>query len=213
MMTILILDDDQSIRNSLKLYLTEIGFNIEESHCVKEAWEILKTKKIDLILCDVIMPQTDGFTFLSELRLNSKYSLLPVIFLTARGLTQDRILGYKIGCDSYISKPFNIEELVVIIENLLNRYALIRLNIEKKQKNSLSSNLIKRDLKENFTPREQSVLDLVVNGLMNKQIAINLNISIRIVEKYVSRLFIKTKTQNRTELVKYALENNLTELN
>nr|YP_009504531.1 putative OmpR transcriptional regulator [Cyanophora sudae]AWW13649.1 putative OmpR transcriptional regulator [Cyanophora sudae] len=211
MMTILILDDDPSIRSSLKLYLTEIGFNIEESDCVKKAWEILKTKKIDLILCDVIMPQTDGFTFLSELRLNSKYCSLPVIFLTARGLTQDRIFGYKIGCDSYISKPFNIEELVVIIENVLNRYALLRLTIEKKQKNFLGSNNIKIDLKENFTPREQSVLNLVVKGLMNKQIATNLNISIRIVEKYMSRLFIKTKTQNRTELVKYALENNLTE--
>nr|NP_043176.1 putative OmpR transcriptional regulator [Cyanophora paradoxa]P48359.1 RecName: Full=Probable transcriptional regulator ycf29 [Cyanophora paradoxa]AAA81207.1 putative OmpR transcriptional regulator [Cyanophora paradoxa] len=208
MINILILDTDIGIRNSLKLYLTEIGFHVEESTCVDQAWDILKRKKIDLIICDIIMPGMGGFNFLHQLRLNTDYCTLPVILLTTRGLTQDRIIGYKTGCDSYISKPFNIEELVVIIEGVLNRHTLIRLKLEKKQKNSFL--LIKsNNLKINFTPREQSVLNLVVEGLLNKQIAANLNISIRIVEKYVSRLFIKTKTRNRAELVKYALENNL----
>nr|AIU44632.1 putative OmpR transcriptional regulator [Cyanophora paradoxa] len=212
MINILIIDEDISIRYSLKLYLKEIGFHIEESNSIDKAWQILKHKKIDLIICDVLIRQefNNGLNFLYQLRLNTKYCTLPVILLTARGLTQDRILGYKNGCDSYLLKPFNIEELVVIIEGLLNRYTLIRLKSEKKQE--INSFLVQNSnnfLKLNFTPREQSVLNLVVEGLMNKQIAAKLNISVRIVEKYVSRLFVKTKTRGRTELVKYALENNL----
>lgn len=221
MINILIVDEDILIRTSLKFYLKEIGFHIEESNCINKAWEILKSKKIDLIICDLfIQKDIDEFLFLRELRLDVDYCTLPVILLTARGLTQDRIIGYQNGCDSYLAKPFNIEELIVIIEGLLNRYTLIRLKLEKKQKiNSVilkNSNLLKiknnnnNFLEINFTPREQSVLNLVIEGLMNKQIAANLNISTRIVEKYVSRLFIKTKTRNRTELVKYALENRLT---
>lgn len=234
MKTILIIDSDSNLINSLTLYLEEAGFKVEKSTDFQEGGEILLKTKIDLIIWNVLLPGIEEFKFLNKIRSNKNYYFLPVIAITTRGLTQDRISGYKLGCDFYLSKPFNIEELILIIKNLLNRSTyFITEKIYYKQKkekkdlllsilckrNKIDRNLLKKNYLQDkkkyiknqfrFTPREQSVLKGVVQGLRNKQIASNLNISIRIVEKYVSKLLSKTNTQNRTELVKCALENSL----
>ena len=156
------------------------------------------------------------------------FKALPVVFLTAKGMTTDRIQGYQAGCDAYLSKPFDPEELVAIVNNLLERRASaqtangdektsdiaalagqiaeIKAMLMGKNAIAKTTSVIKIDL----TPREQSVLDLVARGLMNKEIARDLSTSVRNVEKYVSRLFTKTGTNSRTELVRYALEHGLT---
>lgn len=211
MINILIVDQDTRLINELRLYLIELGFHIDETDCIEKAWDILEHKEIDLILCDVFGP--DRFEFLQKLRLDQKMCTLPIVLLTSRGLTQDRIIGYKNGCDLYISKPFNVEELVAIIEMLLNRDTLIRLKKQKVNASLFKNNTLLKNSNNSlniiFTPREQTILHFVGEGLMNKQIAANLNISLRSVEKYISRLLIKTKTRNRAELVKYIFENNL----
>jgi DNA-binding NarL/FixJ family response regulator len=153
-----------------------------------------------------------------------------VVFLTAKGMTKDRIDGYNAGCDAYLSKPFDPDELVAIAENLIARRAIqaVTANSNTSEITDLAGQLaeIKELLKEKaaikvkvtpppikieFTPREQSVLELVVEGLMNKEIAKRLGTTIRNVEKYVSRLFSKTGTSSRTELVRYALQHGLIE--
>jgi DNA-binding NarL/FixJ family response regulator len=140
-------------------------------------------------------------------------------------MTSDRIQGYQAGCDAYLPKPFDPEELEAIVKNLLERrttpanttggndiedikqqIAAIRGMLEDTNRIPQSPSHIRIDL----TPREQSVLDLVAEGLMNKEIARRLETSVRNVEKYVSRLFSKTGTNSRTELVRYALEHGLT---
>jgi DNA-binding NarL/FixJ family response regulator len=177
-----------------------------------------------------MMPQVNGYQFLQKLREDPRYQAIPVVFLTARGMTSDRIQGYESGCDAYLSKPFDPEELEAIVRNLLNRQKVTANN------NSSGSELkkIARELEEikgkldeklgqnnnlvttpspikiELTPREQSVLDLVARGLMNKEIARELSTSVRNVEKYVSRLFGKTGTNSRTELVRFALQHGLT---
>jgi DNA-binding NarL/FixJ family response regulator len=152
------------------------------------------------------------------------------VFLTAKGMTKDRIEGYNAGCDAYLSKPFDPDELVAIAENLMARRAIqaVTANSNTSEITDLAGQLaeIKELLKEKaaikvkvtpppikieFTPREQSVLELVVEGLMNKEIAKRLGTTIRNVEKYVSRLFSKTGTSSRTELVRYALQHGLIE--
>jgi DNA-binding NarL/FixJ family response regulator len=149
------------------------------------------------------------------------------VFLTARGMTKDRIQGYKSGVDAYLSKPFDPDELVAIVTNLLGRRATLAENGGNEanladlasQVAEIKSLLTHRTgiattlspVHIDFTPREQSVLNLVAQGLMNKEIARRLETSVRNVEKYVSRLFSKTGTNSRTELVRYALENGLTE--
>jgi DNA-binding NarL/FixJ family response regulator len=145
-------------------------------------------------------------------------------------MTKDRIDGYNAGCDAYLSKPFDPDELVAIAENLIARRAIqaVTANSNTSEITDLAGQLaeIKELLKEKaaikvkvtpppikieFTPREQSVLELVVEGLMNKEIAKRLGTTIRNVEKYVSRLFSKTGTSSRTELVRYALQHGLIE--
>jgi DNA-binding NarL/FixJ family response regulator len=172
------------------------------------------------------MPQVDGYQFLKQMREDPRFSKLPVVFLTARGMTKDRIQGYKAGVDAYLSKPFDPDELVAIITNILARRTALAdseggTNIADlaSQVAEIKSLLTNRSvlattpspIQIDFTPREQSVLNLVAQGLMNKEIARRLETSVRNVEKYVSRLFSKTGTNSRTELVRYALEHGLTE--
>jgi DNA-binding NarL/FixJ family response regulator len=144
-------------------------------------------------------------------------------------MTGDRIQGYQAGCDAYLSKPFDPDELVAIVTNLLARRAAAREtgegNAESPDIAALADQMARIEsllsgrssiaqsaspIKIDLTPREQSVLDLVAQGLMNKEIARRLETSVRNVEKYVSRLFSKTGTNSRTELVRYALEHGLT---
>ena len=136
-------------------------------------------------------------------------------------------IGYLAGIDDYIAKPFDPDELSARVKNVINRqerllkeaarFADIDVSKMAKQITEIKSMLTDQNPlnQENsidipsFTPREASVLQLVAEGLMNKEIARQLETSIRNVEKYVSRLFIKTSTSSRTELVRYALENHL----
>jgi DNA-binding NarL/FixJ family response regulator len=187
---------------------------------------LLEQTTPDLVISDIMMPQVSGYEFLKQMREDVRFLNLPVVFLTAKGMTKDRIEGYNAGCDAYLSKPFDPDELVAIAENLIARRAIqaVTANSNTSEITDLAGQLaeIKALLKQKpainvtpppikleFTPREQSVLELVVEGLMNKEIAKRLGTTIRNVEKYVSRLFGKTGTSSRTELVRYALQHGL----
>lgn len=224
---LLLVDDEPGVRVSVKEYLQEVGgFEVQVASNADEAWQMLQKKTPDLVISDIMMPQVDGYQFLKKLRDDPRFKALPVIFLTARGMTTDRIQGYHAGVDAYLPKPFDPDELVAIVENLLERrtatagettsstdlveiaqqIAAIRAMLDQRGAIAQTPPPIRID----FTPREQSVLDLVAEGLMNKEIARRLETSVRNVEKYVSRLFSKTGTNSRTELVRYALEHGLT---
>ena len=224
---LLLVDDEPGVRVSVKEFLQEVGgFTVEVASNADEAWQLLQQKTPDLVISDIMMPQVDGYQFLKKLRDDPRFKTLPVIFLTARGMTSDRIQGYQAGVDAYLSKPFDPDELVAIVNNLLERrtatsgetasntdlediarqIAAIRAMLDQRGSISQTPPPIRID----FTPREQSVLDLVAQGLMNKEIARRIKTSVRNVEKYVSRLFSKTGTNSRTELVRYALEHGLT---
>jgi DNA-binding NarL/FixJ family response regulator len=225
---LLLVDDEPGVRISVKELLQEVGgFTVEIASNADEAWQLLQQKTPDLVISDIMMPQVAGYQFLKKLRDDPRFKTLPVIFLTARGMTSDRIYGYKAGCDAYISKPFDPDELVALVKSLLERRTAVASGtISVKQLQEIAdqiaeiremlnkqSNIVQTSprLSIDFTPREQTVLDLVAKGLMNKEIARRLETSVRNVEKYVSRLFSKTGTNSRTELVRYALEQGLTQ--
>jgi DNA-binding NarL/FixJ family response regulator len=224
---LLLVDDEPGLREAVQAYLEESGFEVNVASNAQQGWELLQTMLPDLVITDIMMPQVDGYQFLKQMREDPRFKTLPVVFLTARGMTSDRIQGYQAGCDVYISKPFDPDELVAIVQNLLQRRAdqssdrdgdtqgmadLARQMAEIKALLTGNTGIVQTPppIKVDLTPREQSVLDLVAQGLMNKEIARRLETSVRNVEKYVSRLFSKTGTNSRTELVRYALEHGLT---
>ncbi len=225
---LLLVDDEPGLREAVKDYLEESGFKVQVASNAHEGWELMQQNTPDLVISDIMMPQVDGYQFLKQLREDPRFASLPVIFLTAKGMTSDRIQGYQAGVDGYLAKPFDPDELVAIIENLLTRRVS---STQTTNENSATPDIaelanqiaqIKALLTQrnaipqttppfsiDLTPREQSVLNLVAEGLMNKEIARRLDTSVRNVEKYVSRLFSKTGTNSRTELVRFALEHGL----
>ena len=224
---LLLVDDEPGLREAVQAYLEDSGFVVRVASNATEGWELLQQMTPDLVISDIMMPQVDGYEFLQQMRDDPRFKTLPVVFLTARGMTSDRIQGYDAGCDAYLSKPFDPDELVSIVSGIIKRRAaqsttadgetpdiakMAREIAEIKAMLSQSGGLPQPKVVPNidFTPREKSVLELVAQGLMNKEIARKLETSVRNVEKYVSRLFNKTDTNSRTELVRYALENGLT---
>tara|TARA_B100000073_G_scaffold344101_2_gene350231 strand:- start:1160 stop:1885 length:726 start_codon:yes stop_codon:yes gene_type:complete len=224
---ILLVDDEPGIRNAVKTFLEDEGFEITIAVDGEDGWEKAQKFFPDLIISDIMMPRCNGFTLLERIREDERLSGTPVIFLTAKGMTIDRTQGYLAGIDDYISKPFDPDELAARVKNVIMRQdRLLKeaakfadTDVSKMAKqiteirsmltNNNPANQENANIIPSFTPREASVLQLVAEGLMNKEIARKLETSIRNVEKYVSRLFIKTTTSSRTELVRYALENHL----
>ncbi|MBE9079446.1 response regulator transcription factor [Romeria aff. gracilis LEGE 07310] len=223
---VLLVDDEPGLREAVQAYLEDSGFTVQVASNATEGWELLQQATPDVVISDIMMPQVDGYQFLKQMREDVRFQALPVIFLTARGMTSDRIQGYQAGADAYLPKPFDPEELVAIVTSQIERraaqspdpetapdIATMARQIEEikallTQRGSLIKSAVS-PIKIDFTPREQDVLDLVSEGLMNKEIASRLGTTVRNVEKYVSRLFGKTGTNSRTELVRYALEHGL----
>lgn len=237
---VLLVDDEPGLREAVQAYLEDSGFEVTTAANGSQAFQVLSTAQPDVVISDVMMPGMDGYEFLTQLRQLDAYAHLPVVFLTAKGMTTDRIQGYRAGADVYLSKPFDPEELVAIVENLAQRSqttappaALAR---ELESIRELISDVAQRTgspvttpsseslltapmpipqrppIQVELTPREQEVLEKVAEGLMNKEIAKQLQTSVRNVEKYVTRLLNKTGTSSRTELVRFALTYGLVSL-
>ncbi len=229
---VLLVDDEPGLRDAVQAYLEDSDFEVTAAANAQQAFQVLSTAQPDLVISDIMMPGMDGFQFLEELRKLEAYTHVPVVFLTAKGMTTDRIQGYRAGVDAYLPKPFDPEELVAIVENLIERsqamappavvareLASIRELISESTGHSSGPEGAVTEgsvtpqhkptqpppIQVEFTPREQEVLEKVAEGLMNKEIAKQLQTSVRNVEKYVTRLLNKTGTSSRTELVRYAL--------
>nr|AIA21372.1 hypothetical protein [Pyropia kanakaensis] len=201
---LMLVENDIVLSNAIQEYLVDQGFNVYIANNGLEAFNLANQYNFNLIISDIMMPLLNGYELLEKLKKTKSLSKIPVIFLTAKGMTKDRIKGYDMGCYGYMSKPFDPEELVSLIKNLIARN--VRQDISEKKSEVLNQSV---NHKIHLTPREASILNLVVDGLTNKEISNILDTSIRNVEKYVSRLLQKTNMKNRTLLVKYYISNNL----
>ncbi|HEY9642203.1 MAG TPA: response regulator transcription factor [Coleofasciculaceae cyanobacterium] len=223
-LTILVADDDLGTRLSISDYLELSGYWTIMAEDGSKALEMVEKYKPHLIVTDVTMPGLDGYELMRQVRRQPAFRLLPVIFLTARTNTQERIRGYQLGCDLYLPKPFELEELGAVIRNLLERSQLIEsewrgrlppdppdslLHPAEGEKVPLVSTRGLPVLGLDLTQREQDVLNVLTEGLSNAQIGDRLHLSPRTVEKYVSSLLRKTETSNRAELVRFAMEHHL----
>ena len=120
MYNILICDDQPDIVNALKIYLTPEGYTLFEAYTGLEALSIVRERDIHLILMDVMMPGMDGITATAKIR---EFSNAPIILLTAKSETEDKVLGLNVGADDYITKPFIPVEVLARVRSQLRRYA------------------------------------------------------------------------------------------
>ena len=119
MYNVLICDDQPDIVNALKIYLAPEGYHLYEAYTGKEALEVVKRHDIHLILLDVMMPVMDDITATSKIR---EFSNAPIILLTAKSETEDKVLGLNVGADDYITKPFVPVEVLARVRSQLRRY-------------------------------------------------------------------------------------------
>lgn len=120
MKKILLVDDDKNLCTLLSSYLISFGFSINSSSNIRDALVSIKKEKPDLVISDIMMQDLDGYDFIRLLSLNNVFNNIPFVFLTAKSMTSDRIKGYNLGCCAYVTKPFDPQELVAIINNILN---------------------------------------------------------------------------------------------
>ena len=191
MYTILILDDEKKHLIAMRDYLRYKGFNAIISNSSLNALPLIAKLKPDLLVLDILMPYLDGYKFITKLKTSTYLSQIPFIFLSAKGLTQDRIKGYKIGCSGYISKPFDPDELAAMIINILEKEKKRQKDIVKaiKQIKRIKFYLEQQYYLGDFnsfnlilTPQENKILNYVIKGLKNKEIAYKLNTSVRNIE-------------------------------
>lgn len=206
--TVLLVDDEIKLLEALGKYLESQNICVAMATSTKEALAILQDKVPDIFIVDVIMPDQTGYDFIQQLKENKRFAMTPFIFLTAKGMIKDRIKGYRLGCRAYITKPFDPEELISVINNIISEtkdistirhirdeIRKIRLLLENKNTSYVQ-----------LTRKEELVLLEIIEGKSNKDIGETMKISTRNVEKYVSKLLSKTNTKNRTDLVKFAFK-------
>lgn len=225
-LTVLIVDDDPGTRLAISDYLDLSGYIVVSAENGDKAIALVEQYAPHLIVTDITMPRMDGYEFIKEVRRRPAFRLLPVIFLTARTNTEERIRGYQLGCDVYLPKPFDLEELGAVIRNLLERSQLIEAEWRTRAQPRSMSYVESRseewtesspqhsrsvEVTTRLTDREKNVLMLLADGLSNAQIGDRLHLSPRTVEKYVSSLLRKTDTSNRAELVRFSMEHHLME--
>ena len=120
MYNVLICDDQPDIVNALKIYLAPEGYRLYEAGTGEEALEIVRNNEIHLVLLDIMMPRMDGITATAKIR---EFSNVPIILLTAKSETEDKVLGLNVGADDYITKPFVPVEVLARVRSQLRRYA------------------------------------------------------------------------------------------
>lgn len=203
---LLLIDDDPNLILLVKDYLEFRGYEVITAENGREALEVLEQDIPDMIICDVMMPEMDGYSLVKHVREDPKTSWIPVLFLSAKGQSQDRVKGLNTGADVYMVKPFEPEELVAQVESSLKQASRL---ISHKDKGGENGPTIQVPFDVELTPTELRVVQFVARGMANREIAEELNVSQRTIESHVSNMLGKTGLHNRTELARWALENNM----
>jgi DNA-binding NarL/FixJ family response regulator len=203
---LLLIDDDPNLILLVKDYLEFRGYQVFTAENGWQALEILEQQVPDMIICDIMMPEMDGYELVQQIREDSRLEWIPVLFLSAKSQSQDRVKGLNTGADVYMVKPFEPEELVAQVESSLKQAnRLIRHNdqeVDVSERIQVPDNI-------GLTRTETRVVQLVAQGLANREIAQQLNVSQRTVESHVSNMLNKTRLHNRTELARWAIESKL----
>ena len=234
MKKILVVDDDLTLRKVLQNSLERKGYQVISVGSATEALIKFSQDIPDIIVSDVSMPEMDGFEFCRQLRSQPSGKLIPFIFLSAKNELDDRIQGRTIGADSYLTKPFEMKELLANIEALIERSRRVHAEIVhliEQLANSHGKSAVEQisntseltsQAPDNIaaispapstspkplplTPAEERVFWETIQGYTNKQISERLFISPRTVQTHLSNILNKLNLSNRTQLVRFAYE-------
>lgn len=212
---LLAVEDDARLLDAIAVCLELEGYEVMTARNGSEAFVRIAETIPDLIISDVLMPRGDGFSLVKNLRSNPRTDLIPVIFLTAKDGRGNRLNGIRAGVDAYLTKPFEPEELVATIENILTRVSRTHQRVALAANANLgkpvfadeyvASNNVNPD---NLTEAEERIAALVAQSLSNKEIAARLDISTRTVESHVSHILSKKGFSNRVEIARYIVDQN-----
>lgn len=169
MYNILICDDEKDIVSALKIYLSSENYNLFEAYTGQEAIDIVHKNDIQLILMDIMMPGLDGITATAKLR--EEYNI-PIILLTAKSESTDKVLGLNIGADDYITKPFDPVEVLARVRSQLRRYTNLGGQVQKNNQYVLDGIVLNDEDKTvsvdgdpvSLTPIEYNILKLLMRS-------------------------------------------------
>jgi DNA-binding response OmpR family regulator len=222
---VVLVDDEEAIRQSVGDFLYDEGYQVTACADADALLEVCRKPRgpgglpaiPDAIVSDVRMPGKDGIELTEYIRADERLQRVPVILLTAKAMTQDRIAGYKAGADAYLPKPFNPDELLSILDNAILRRRQMQGQggsmVDLKQDMASIKELLKQNganlvKKTNvyLTPTEREVLDLLCKGYTSQEIATERGVILPGVTRVIQTLYSKTVTQTRTELVRWAIQ-------
>ena len=207
---LLIVDDEPNLLRAVAACLRAEGYEIDAVRSGEEALIHVAQTLPDLIVSDVRMPRMDGHALARQLRTNPRTDLIPIVFLTAKDETADRIDGFRSGVDAYLTKPFEPDELVAVIANILRRVERTHAEIARLVGTfKVSEEVSFSD--EQLTEAEGRIAAAVARGLSNKEIATELAISVRTVENHISHILAKKNFDNRVEIARFVLAREKTE--
>ncbi len=192
MASVLIIEDDPSVRENLEELLKFKGFTVYSSSDGKKGLDMAFKKEPDLIISDIMMPEMDGYELLRNVRETPSLTNTPVILLTAKTLTESKIMGLEYGADDYVTKPYNAKELVARINNL------IEIRRKLKAKAYLESNQTVVESTEDIFMRE--LIKLFADNLENsnftiEDVVVELGLSKSTIQRRVKSITNKTFNQ------------------
>jgi DNA-binding NarL/FixJ family response regulator len=199
---LLLVDDEPNLIRAVAVCLRAEGYAVDTARSGQEALVHVSHTLPDLIISDIRMPRMDGFTLARHLRGNSRTRLIPIVFLTAKDEKADRIAGFRAGVDAYLSKPFEPDELLAVIANILTRVDRTHTEIARLVSQETHDDAF---ADEDLTEAETRVAMAVARGLSNKEIAAELSLSVRTVENHISHILDKKRFENRVEIARHVL--------
>lgn len=198
---LLVVDDEPKLLRAVAVNLRGDGYEVTTARSGAEALVSVAETLPDLIISDIRMPGMDGYALTRKLRESPRTALVPIIFLTAKDTTADRIEGFRAGVDAYIAKPFDADELLVVIGSILNRVQRTHAGIARLGEHT--ENKTADFIDEDLTEAEARIAAAVARGLSNKEIAQEFRISVRTVENHIRHILAKKNFSNRVEIALY----------
>lgn len=203
---LLVVDDEPNLLRAVAACLKAEAYEVSTARSGHEALMQLAESIPDLIISDIRMPGMDGYKLARQLRGSPRTALVPIVFLTAKDETADRIEGFRAGVDAYLTKPFEPEELIAVVNAILQRVERTHSQIARLVSSGTSEETPVSFQDEALTDAESRVAVAVSRGLSNKEIAAELEISVRTVENHISHILDKKGFSNRVEIARHVFE-------